>query len=381
VRALAGLALALGLLVALSSSRTTVAEDDEVVGYGHFIRFKRWSDIPLPQPHRMAPVARPTLPVLVPMRPDGWWPKAGEWSTAKVFEASEEFVIENNSSATQEVFFDTLVYPTTSWQKTTIVSSALPVAEFFYDADGNAWLRANAGQIRPGERRRQAIWMKVRVGKMSVARAESLERRGDACPPSIARFLADQSPGESRLNCSDSPEVAQVARSVTRGKNGNSAKARAIYQWMRGNIRYGATGYGSAESALARRKAGCGGQARLFVGLCRSAGVPAREINGHNAYHKNGSITSHGWAEFYVPGFGWVPVDTTTSRFASSSPWHVTKTTPSLRYRHLMCIPAGDTGATYAAPGGVVVATSEGLAPEGQWALVSLHTDISLQAK
>jgi transglutaminase-like putative cysteine protease len=380
MRIAAAFPVALAFVVSLSCYLPVAAQDDEVVGYGDFIRFKRWSDMPLPEPHRLAPVARPGLPFLVPMRPDCRWPKAGDWSTVKVFEADEEFVIENNSTTTRDAFFDTLVYPTTSWQKTTIVSSVLPVAEFLHDADGNAWLRASAGRMQPGERRRQAIRMTIRVGKMSLARAEKLERPDSPCAPPIERFLADQSPGESRLHCSDSPKVAEVARSITRGKNGNFAKARAIYQWMRGNVRYGATGYGSARSALVRRKAGCGGQARLFVGLCRSAGVPAREICGRNAFHKNGSITSHAWAEFYVPGYGWVPVDTTTSRFASSSPWHVTKITPSLRYRHVICIPAGDTGPTYAAPGGIVVATSEGIAPEGDWALTSLHSEVSLQA-
>ena len=50
----------------------------------------------------------------------------------------------------------------------------------------------------------------------------------------------------------------------------------------------------------------------MFVALCRAAGVPAREIFGIRMGKKPVvDITKweHCWAEFYLPGYGWVPVD------------------------------------------------------------------------
>jgi transglutaminase-like putative cysteine protease len=57
----------------------------------------------------------------------------------------------------------------------------------------------------------------------------------------------------------------------------------------------------------------------LFVGLARSAGIPARDVYGvrvadsatWKSLGKSGDITraQHCRAEFYHPNFGWIPVD------------------------------------------------------------------------
>jgi transglutaminase-like putative cysteine protease len=48
------------------------------------------------------------------------------------------------------------------------------------------------------------------------------------------------------------------------------------------------------------------------VALCRAAGVPAREVFGIRLGKESVvDITDwqHCWAEFYLPGYDWVPVD------------------------------------------------------------------------
>ena len=48
------------------------------------------------------------------------------------------------------------------------------------------------------------------------------------------------------------------------------------------------------------------------MALCRAAGVPAREIFGLRlGKQPTQDVTGwqHCWAEFYLPGYGWVPVD------------------------------------------------------------------------
>lgn len=56
----------------------------------------------------------------------------------------------------------------------------------------------------------------------------------------------------------------------------------------------------------------CGDIHSVYVALARSVGVPAREIFGIRIPKgKEGDMTKaqHCWAEFYLPGYGWVPVD------------------------------------------------------------------------
>ncbi len=64
---------------------------------------------------------------------------------------------------------------------------------------------------------------------------------------------------------------------------------------------------------------GEGGSAELgnvFVALARASGIPARRISGWgDPFNTSEPLTvnrfAHGWAEFYMPGYGWVPADPT----------------------------------------------------------------------
>jgi len=61
----------------------------------------------------------------------------------------------------------------------------------------------------------------------------------------------------------------------------------------------------------------CGTQGMLFSALCRSLGIPARTTGGYQMIIF-GNPSSHFWAEYYLPGYGWVPVDPT---MADVSDW------------------------------------------------------------
>jgi transglutaminase-like putative cysteine protease len=71
-------------------------------------------------------------------------------------------------------------------------------------------------------------------------------------------------------------------------------------------------GPGDVCSLLLKRGGKCTDIHSVFVALCRAAGVPAREVFGIRQGKKEiEDITQwqHCWAEFFLPGYGWVPVD------------------------------------------------------------------------
>lgn len=61
----------------------------------------------------------------------------------------------------------------------------------------------------------------------------------------------------------------------------------------------------SAARALRTGFGDCGNFSAAFTALCRNAGIPARPMTGF----MEGVDAWHVWAEFYVPGSGWIPVD------------------------------------------------------------------------
>jgi len=88
-------------------------------------------------------------------------------------------------------------------------------------------------------------------------------------------------------------------------------KARRIYDYLHQEL-----AYGKPAAILSGKKPHCGNYADLFVRLCRSAGVPARRCAGFafstpSAHKSETNVSGHNWAEFYVEGIGWIPVDPT----------------------------------------------------------------------
>ena len=111
-------------------------------------------------------------------------------------------------------------------------------------------------------------------------------------------------------------KVREIALSITNDKQKISEKARAVYQWVVENtVRdpdVKGCGTGEVEKVLAKRGGKCADISSVFVSIARAAGVPTREVFGLRLGKKDvEDMTSghHCWAEFYVPGYGWVPAD------------------------------------------------------------------------
>lgn len=111
-------------------------------------------------------------------------------------------------------------------------------------------------------------------------------------------------------------DVKKLSDSIVKGKSTNVAKAKAIYDWTVENMYRdpATTGCGKGDVCELLKKPGgkCTDISSVFIALCRAAGVPAREVFSIRLGKKaEEDITGyqHCWAEFFVPGFGWVTAD------------------------------------------------------------------------
>ena len=146
-----------------------------------------------------------------------------------------------------------------------------------------------------------------------IEKKGNLTGSGTIAPASreeLARFLAPD-----RL-VPPNERVRKLAAEVTAGKTTPLAKARAIYDYTVDTLSYdkSGTGWGRGDinHACDLKRGNCTDFHALLIGLCRASGIPARFIIGFPIPEgtKEGSIGGyHCWAEFYIEGKGWIPVD------------------------------------------------------------------------
>jgi len=180
------------------------------------------------------------------------------------------------------------------------VTSPIPFRETREGEFGNTLLYAESS---PGGK---AADVPVAV-RYRVTRRESAGERSGSAP---RRFLQPDLlvPIDGRLK--------ELAEANTKGISAPIEKARALYEYVYRSLRYdkSGTGWGRGDSLWAcdARHGNCTDFHSLFISMARAEGIPARFEIGFPlpAGVRSGEIPGyHCWAEFYVAGAGWVPVD------------------------------------------------------------------------
>lgn len=121
--------------------------------------------------------------------------------------------------------------------------------------------------------------------------------------------------------------VHDTAMEITQGAKTDVEKAQAIFHWVVTNTyrepKVRGCGIGDIKAMLETNNLGgkCADLNALFVGLCRAAGLPARDVYGLRlapsafGYRELGGNPAslkgaqHCRAEVYLRGFGWVAMD------------------------------------------------------------------------
>lgn len=161
-----------------------------------------------------------------------------------------------------------------------------------------------------------------RPGTVGVRLKYRVTRKEQTCLPD--RQVHPEGSGEAAPNLFKNPrglvvindEVRQIAREATRGLKDPLAKARALYDYVLGHVKYDTTGsgWGRGDVVYACRvgKGNCTDFHSLFIALAQAEGIPARFKIGYPLPEASeGPVVKpyHCWAEFHVAGKGWIPVD------------------------------------------------------------------------
>jgi transglutaminase-like putative cysteine protease len=163
----------------------------------------------------------------------------------------------------------------------------------------------------------------------TVTRFATRDRTADLSAPSDAAVLAAADRAKYLAATELLPTdgiVRKTAQEITKDARNDLDRAHAVYEWIVENTqrdpKVRGCGVGDIKTMLETNNLGgkCGDLNALFVGLMRSVGVPSRDVYGirvadsklgYKSLGKAGDITKaqHCRAEFWLAGYGWVPVD------------------------------------------------------------------------
>lgn len=162
----------------------------------------------------------------------------------------------------------------------------------------------------PADAESRTLSLSFKAVRQEVVRRDFPKKETAWDPADYGKWL-----GPTSLGPIDGP-VKKLADNIVKDKKTVLARAKAIYDWICENMYRDpkTVGCGPGDVCALLQKPGgkCTDIHSVFVALCRAAGIPAREIFGIRLGKKDvQEITKwqHCWAEFFLPGYGWVPVD------------------------------------------------------------------------
>ncbi len=124
----------------------------------------------------------------------------------------------------------------------------------------------------------------------------------------VERKLYEHYTGADELFPSDDPYFRDRATRVISPRQGPYEKAEAIYRHLLDTLEVDSSAGGSLKDKLEGGACRAADYGQLFVTLARAAGIPSRATAGYLVFGDK-LTRPHMWAEFYLPRYGWVPVD------------------------------------------------------------------------
>jgi len=108
---------------------------------------------------------------------------------------------------------------------------------------------------------------------------------------------------------SDNQKIKAAVNSIVGKEQNPYLKAKAIYDWIINNMSISiSTVSANLLDVLENKQGDPYSAALLYTAMTRATGIPCIPIAGV-LINQNGQTFRHYWAEFWIDGFGWLPVD------------------------------------------------------------------------
>lgn len=153
------------------------------------------------------------------------------------------------------------------------------------------------------------------------------EQRFDVNPDSVGNYDKNSDLykryTKSYGNTAITPEIQKAAKDIVGDETNPYLAARKLYDYIVNEVDYAfmphymfwpRTDQPESVYVHTNQRGDCGAQSMYFSALCRSLGIPARCTGGYQLF--SGEFRGHFWAEFYLPNYGWIPVDTSAAQIA-----------------------------------------------------------------
>jgi len=187
--------------------------------------------------------------------------------------------------------------------------------------DGNFTSKTMSRQNENGDYAIYAEWIKPVEDKRYLTitfNAAAIERskkdfpaKQSAIPSEMMKYL------QSTKYTPTDGKVKEIADKIVKDKKSYAQQSRAVFDWVVKNTTRNpcvrGCGIGDVEVTLAKRGGKCVDISSVFVAVARAVGIPSREVFGLRIGKGSGveDMTGghHCWAEYYIPGYGWVQTD------------------------------------------------------------------------
>jgi len=152
-----------------------------------------------------------------------------------------------------------------------------------------------------GETQISLLW-KVDVYSVETAvRLQSIRQEANSPARDSYTMSAPQLPA-------DNTKVKSQTAAILGREQNPYTKAQRIYEWMIKEFVFHPEPGGDVLTALEKKQADSYTAAMVYCTMLRSAGIPCLPVAGV-LVSRDRQTMNHWWVEFWIDGFGWIPVD------------------------------------------------------------------------